>query len=88
MDLAWFWYCHCFPCLCEKKQRARDPRSTRMTKMVSEMMGDHVLMFGSDYPHAESRFPKSADIVLDWDSLGEERMRRLMWDNAAKCFRL
>ena len=21
-----------------------------MTKMVSEMMGDHVLMFGSDYP--------------------------------------
>tara|TARA_Y100000814_G_scaffold77701_1_gene49767 strand:- start:468 stop:1619 length:1152 start_codon:yes stop_codon:yes gene_type:complete len=59
-----------------------------MTKMVSEMMGDHVLMFGSDYPHAESRFPKSADIVLDWDSLGEERMRKLMWDNAAKCFRL
>ena len=37
-----------------------------MTKMVSEMMGDHVLMFGSDYPpHAESRSPKSLDIVLD-----------------------
>ena len=51
----------------------------QMTRMVSDFMGDHVLMFGSDYPHAESRFPKSADIVLGWDSLGEERMRKLMW---------
>ena len=60
----------------------------QMTRMVSELMGDHVLMFGSDYPHAESRFPRSADIVLGWESLGEERMRKLMWENAARCFRL
>ena len=31
----------------------------QMTRMVSDFMGDHVLMFGSDYPHAESRFPRS-----------------------------
>ncbi len=60
----------------------------QMTRMVSDFMGDHVLMFGSDYPHSESRFPNSADIVLGWDSLGEERMRKLMWENAARCFRL
>ena len=58
------------------------------TRMVSDLMGDHVLMFGSDYPHAESRFPRSADIALGWDSLGEERLRKLMWENAARCFRL
>ncbi len=27
------------------------------------LMGDHVLMFSSDYPHAESRFPNSVDLV-------------------------
>ena len=59
-----------------------------ITRMVSDLMGDHVLMFGSDYPHAESRFPRSADIALGWDSLGEERLRKLMWENAARCFRL
>ena len=59
-----------------------------ITRMVTELMGDHMLMFGSDYPHAESRFPRSADIVLGWDSIDEERMRKLMWENAARCFRL
>ena len=59
-----------------------------ITRMVTELMGDHMLMFGSDYPHAESRFPRSADIVLGWDSIDEGRMRKLMWENAACCFRL
>ena len=59
-----------------------------MVRMVNELMGDHVLMFGSDYPHAESRFPKSVDIVADWKSLGDASMKKLMWDNAAKCFGL
>ena len=59
-----------------------------MVRMVNELMGDHVLMFGSDYPHAESRFPKSVDIVAAWKSLGEGSMKKLMWDNAAKCFGL
>ena len=57
-----------------------------MVRMVSELMGDHLLMFGSDYPHAESRFPVSVDTVLGWKSLGEERMRKLLWDNAARCY--
>ena len=55
---------------------------------LTEMMGDHVLMFGSDYPHAESRFPNSADIVLGWDSMQEDRMRKLLWENAKRCFRV
>jgi predicted TIM-barrel fold metal-dependent hydrolase len=57
-----------------------------MVRAVSDLMGDHLLMFGSDYPHAESRFPKSVDTVLGWQSLGEDRMRKLMWDNAARCY--
>jgi predicted TIM-barrel fold metal-dependent hydrolase len=50
-------------------------------------MGDHLLMFGSDYPHAESRFPESADRVLAWEqAIGREAMTKLMWDNAVRFF--
>ena len=57
-----------------------------MVRMVSDFMGDHILMFGSDYPHSESRFPRSIDTVLEWESLGDDRMRKLLWDNAAACY--
>lgn len=57
-----------------------------MVRMVNELMGDHVLMFGSDYPHAESRFPKSVDLVMEWETIGEASKRKLLWDNAAKCY--
>jgi predicted TIM-barrel fold metal-dependent hydrolase len=57
-----------------------------MVKMVMDQLGDHILMFGSDYPHAESRFPDSVETVLAWDSLSAERMRKLTWDNPARFF--
>jgi predicted TIM-barrel fold metal-dependent hydrolase len=58
-----------------------------MVRMVSEILGDHILMFGSDYPHAESRFPISVKTVDDWP-LTDIVRRKLMWDNAARCFDL
>jgi predicted TIM-barrel fold metal-dependent hydrolase len=58
-----------------------------MAQIVNQTMGDHVLMFGSDYPHAESRFPDSVDIVADWD-LSEESKKKLFWANGARCFKL
>jgi predicted TIM-barrel fold metal-dependent hydrolase len=45
-----------------------------------------LLMYSSDYPHAESRFPGSTDKVLAWKSLGDEVMRKMLWDNATRCF--
>ncbi len=57
-----------------------------MVRMVNEIMGDHVLMFGSDYPHAESRFPKSLDIALGWNKITDDQKRKLFWDNAASCY--
>ena len=59
-----------------------------MVRMVSELMGEHVLMFSSDYPHAESRFPGSVDLAVGWDGLTDEYKQRFFWDNAARCFRL
>ena len=57
-----------------------------MVRMVSELLGDNILMFGSDYPHAESRFPDSVDIVQGWKDLPKPVMQKLMWDNAVRCF--
>ena len=57
-----------------------------MVKLVNQAMGDHILMYSSDYPHAESRFPDSTDIVLAWD-LVEEEKKKLFSGNALQCFR-
>ena len=58
----------------------------KMAKMVIDLLGDGLLMYSSDYPHAESRFPGSTDKVLAWKSLGDEVMRKMLWDNATRCF--
>ena len=57
-----------------------------MVKMVTKDLGDHILMFGSDYPHAESRFPESANIPLGWTGLSDDQKRKLMWDNPVRFF--
>jgi uncharacterized protein len=58
----------------------------KMIKMVTDFLGDSVLMYSSDYPHAESRFPESTDQVLAWKSLKPDIVRKIMWDNAVACF--
>ena len=57
-----------------------------MVRMVNELCGDHMLMFSSDYPHAESRFPDSVDIVTEWRSISPDAKRKLFWENAERCF--
>jgi predicted TIM-barrel fold metal-dependent hydrolase len=57
-----------------------------MVRMVSELLGDHLLMFGSDYPHAESRFPESVDKVIGWDGMDKPLLEKLLWKNPVDCF--
>jgi uncharacterized protein len=52
-----------------------------------EALGDETLMFATDYPHSESWFPKSVDAVLGWTSLSETTREKLLWGNAARCYR-
>jgi predicted TIM-barrel fold metal-dependent hydrolase len=60
-----------------------------MTRAVIDLVGDHVLMFQSDYPHPETIFPDHADAVIAWrETLGEQATQKLMWQNAARFFRL
>jgi predicted TIM-barrel fold metal-dependent hydrolase len=57
-----------------------------MIKMVMDFLGDHVLMYASDYPHAECEFPESPVKVMSWNSIPPESKTKLMWDNAVKFF--
>ena len=57
-----------------------------MVNMVSNLMGNHLLMYSSDYPHPETRFPGSVDLVLNWEALDKDLLPSIMWDNAVKCF--
>ena len=52
-----------------------------------EALGEDTFMFATDYPHSESWFPKSVDAVLAWKSISEVARRKLLWDNAVRCYR-
>ena len=57
----------------------------KMTNAVADLLGDEVLMFGSDYPHGEGYFPESVSRVMAWD-MPAERRRKLFWDNPVRFY--
>jgi len=62
------------------------PEGEILTNAVADIVGDHVLMYASDYPHSESHFPETVGLVVDWKNTPDERKRKLFWDNAVKCY--
>jgi predicted TIM-barrel fold metal-dependent hydrolase len=61
------------------------PEGDKLTNAVIDLVGEHVLMYASDYPHGESHFPKSVDKVLAWD-MPRARKQKLFWDNAVRLY--
>ena len=61
------------------------PEGVKLTSAVMDLVGDDVLMYASDYPHGESHFPKSVEMVLGWD-MPAARKRKLFWDNAVRLY--
>jgi len=61
------------------------PEGEKLTNAVADIVGEHVLMYASDYPHGESHFPESVGLVLDW-KMDETRKRKLFWDNAVRLY--
>ncbi len=55
-------------------------------RQAIEALGEDTLMFATDYPHSESWFPKSVDAVMGWTSLSEGARRKLLWENAVRCY--
>ncbi len=58
----------------------------KVTNMVADIVGEHVLMYASDYPHGESAFPESVNIVLGWQHMSEQRKRKMFWENPVRFY--
>jgi predicted TIM-barrel fold metal-dependent hydrolase len=56
-----------------------------MIQMIVDFMGPDVLMYASDYPHIECRFPNSTDYFLNW-TLGDDLRRKMLWDNPVRFY--
>ena len=61
------------------------PEGFKLTNSVIDLIGEDVLMYASDYPHGESHFPESVDLVMGWD-MPHARKQKLLWDNACKLY--
>lgn len=59
----------------------------RTLKSVVELVGDDNITFNTDYPHPDGTFPSGFE-ALDQQPIPEESKRKILWDNAARAFRV
>ena len=52
-----------------------------------EVLGDGVLMYQSDYPHAQCKFPVSPEEPLGWTGLTDDQKVRMFSGNAERYLR-
>jgi len=54
----------------------------RLLYQVIEVLGDDRILFPTDYPHPDAKYPGVVDSFLDLPRGGEESKRKILWDNA------
>jgi uncharacterized protein len=59
----------------------------RTLPSVVELVGDDNIVFNTDYPHPDGTFPWGFE-RLDAQRIAEDSKRKILWDNAARAFRL
>lgn len=59
-----------------------------VARFVNEVLGDGVLMYQSDYPHAQCKFPDSPAIPLAYSGLTEEQRVAMFSGNAERFMRM
>ena len=63
----------------------RDPN----TKFVAEKFGGRNIMWSSDYPHGNSTWPNSQEVIADrLGALPDDLVHRIVWDNVNELFGL
>ena len=65
------------------------PTPTRhMLEHVIALLGDDHIVFSTDYPHPDSKFPHAVDSFLTLDGVSDDSKRRILWDNARNLYNL
>ena len=59
----------------------------RIVYHVIEEIGDDHILFETDYPHPDSKYPKAVETFLANDRLSDESKRKILWDNSIDFYR-
>ncbi len=56
---------------------------------VMRWMGDDHIVFETDFPHPDSKYPKATEhfLALEPDLIGDDSKRKILWDNAVDLYR-
>ncbi|MDE0028189.1 MAG: amidohydrolase family protein, partial [Deltaproteobacteria bacterium] len=54
-------------------------------RFTIEEFGYDQLVFSTDYPHGDSRYPHAVDEFLELD-LPDDAKRKILWDNCARFY--
>jgi predicted TIM-barrel fold metal-dependent hydrolase len=54
----------------------------RMLHHVIDLIGDTRIVFSTDYPHPDSKYPHAVDSFLALPGVDRESIGRILWDNA------
>ncbi len=52
---------------------------------VIKKLGDDNLVFSTDYPHSDSRFPEATDLCLKLP-ISDQSKRKILWDNCVRLY--
>jgi predicted TIM-barrel fold metal-dependent hydrolase len=63
-----------------------EPDETPVRHMIEDFGADQ-LVFSTDYPHGDSRYPKAVEDFLELP-LSDEDRRKILWDNCARFYSL
>ena len=56
-------------------------------KYVTKAIGDDRIVFSTDFPHGDSKFPRAVASFLELP-IAEESKRKILWDNCAAYYGL
>ena len=59
-----------------------------MIPWVADMMGEDTIIYASDYPHWDCRFPESVRLIAENESIPERLKQKVLGENATRLYRL
>lgn len=54
---------------------------------VIEELGDDHILFETDYPHPDSKYPRAVETFLDQERVSDQSKKKILWDNALDFYR-
>ena len=59
----------------------------RFIKHVIDYMGDDLIVFSTDWPHPDSKYPHAVETFLEND-ISDGSKAKILWDNCARYYRV